>query len=177
MYITLLFSHVCVCVHVRTSVCRLQISWTYLINPSRNFVEVRNYLFFEVPPLKSDALLTTLHPLLENVLQTVDHFEISCLGAPFSWLAKPRNHMGRDLNWILSSAAEKWIGGISLKHLPYSFLSLPRSVQVNTSTLPWNKLSQSPFKSLPIHLPLWPPDLNSVDCLCSWKRLVKKNSL
>jgi hypothetical protein len=28
-------------------------------------------LFFEVPPLASDALLTTLHPLLENVLQTV----------------------------------------------------------------------------------------------------------
>jgi len=25
-------------------------------------------LFFEVPPLASDALLTTLHPLLENVL-------------------------------------------------------------------------------------------------------------
>jgi hypothetical protein len=28
-------------------------------------------LFFEVPPLASDALLTTLHPLLEKVLQTV----------------------------------------------------------------------------------------------------------
>jgi hypothetical protein len=28
-------------------------------------------LFFEVPPLASDALLTTLHPFLENVLQTV----------------------------------------------------------------------------------------------------------
>jgi hypothetical protein len=41
-------------------------------------------LFFEVPPLASDALLTTLHPLLENVLQTVDHFEISCLEATFS---------------------------------------------------------------------------------------------
>jgi hypothetical protein len=40
--------------------------------------------FFEVPPLASDALLATLHPLLRNVLETVDHFEISCLGAPFS---------------------------------------------------------------------------------------------
>jgi hypothetical protein len=39
------------------------------------------------------ALLTTLHPLLENVMQTVDHF-----GAPFSWLENPRNRMGRDLN-------------------------------------------------------------------------------
>jgi hypothetical protein len=54
--------------------------------------------FFEVLPFASDALLTTLQPLLENVLQTVDHFEISCLGAPFSWLEKPRNLMGRDLN-------------------------------------------------------------------------------
>jgi hypothetical protein len=55
-------------------------------------------LFLEVPPLASDALLTTLHPLLENVLQTVDHSEIYCLGAPFSWLEKPRNRMGRDLD-------------------------------------------------------------------------------
>jgi hypothetical protein len=48
--------------------------------------------------LTSDALLTTLHPLLENVLQTVHHFEISCLGAPFSWMEKPRNRMTLDLN-------------------------------------------------------------------------------
>jgi hypothetical protein len=54
--------------------------------------------FFEVPPLVSDALVTTLHPLLENVLKIVDHFEISFLRAPFSWLEKPRNRMGRDLN-------------------------------------------------------------------------------
>jgi hypothetical protein len=54
-------------------------------------------LFFKVSPLASDALLTTLHPLLENVLQTVDHFEIYCLGAPFSWLEKPRNRTGQDL--------------------------------------------------------------------------------
>jgi hypothetical protein len=55
-------------------------------------------LFFQVPPLSSHALLTTLHPLLENVLQTVNHFEISCLGAPFSWLEKPRNSRGRGLD-------------------------------------------------------------------------------
>jgi hypothetical protein len=73
-------------------------------------------LFFEVPPLASDALLTTLHPLLENVLQT----EISCLGAPFSWLEKPRKRMGRDLNWILCSAWKKWIGGTPSEHPLYS---------------------------------------------------------
>jgi hypothetical protein len=55
-------------------------------------------LFFQVSPLPSDALLATLHPLLENALQTVDHFEIFCLGAPFSWLKKPRNRTGRDLD-------------------------------------------------------------------------------
>jgi hypothetical protein len=48
--------------------------------------------------LESDELLTPLHPLLENVLQTVDHFEISFLGAPFSWLEKSRNRKGRDLD-------------------------------------------------------------------------------
>jgi hypothetical protein len=41
-------------------------------------------LFFKVSPSASDAFLTTLHPLLENVLQTVDHFEISFLGAHFA---------------------------------------------------------------------------------------------
>jgi hypothetical protein len=77
-------------------------------------------LFFRVPPVASIALLTTLHPLLENVLQTVDHFKISCLRAPFSWLKKPRNRMGRDLNWILRLVWKKWIGGTPLEHPPYS---------------------------------------------------------
>jgi hypothetical protein len=57
-------------------------------------------LFFVVPPLASDTLLTTLHPLLENMLQTVDHFEISCLGAPFPSLEKSINRMGRDLDYM-----------------------------------------------------------------------------
>jgi hypothetical protein len=59
-------------------------------------------LFSEVPPLVSDALLTTLPPLLENVLQTVDLFEISCFGAPLSWLEKPRNLMMRDLDCMVT---------------------------------------------------------------------------
>jgi hypothetical protein len=32
------------------------------------------FVFFEVPLLVSDALLTTLHPLLENVLQFIASF-------------------------------------------------------------------------------------------------------
>jgi hypothetical protein len=75
--------------------------------------------FFEVPPLASDALLTTLHPRLENALQTVDRFEISCLGALFLWLEKPSNRMGRDLNRILCSAWKNWIGGSPLEHPSY----------------------------------------------------------
>jgi hypothetical protein len=77
-------------------------------------------LFFEVPPLASNALLSTHHPLPKNVLQTVDHFKISCLGAPFSWLEKPRNRMGRDLNWILCLTCKQWISGTPLEHPPYS---------------------------------------------------------
>jgi hypothetical protein len=75
------------------------VSWLYegrlihLITPSRNFVEV----WWRPVAL---AFLTTLHPLLENVLQTVHHFETSCLGVPFSWLEKTRNRMGRDLDSI-----------------------------------------------------------------------------
>jgi hypothetical protein len=29
---------------------------------------------------------------------------LACLGAPFSWLEKPRNRMGRVLNWILGKS-------------------------------------------------------------------------
>jgi hypothetical protein len=58
-------------------------------------------LFFQVPPLASNALFTMLHPLPVNVLQTVDHYKISCLGAPFSWLEKPRTCMGQDLDCMV----------------------------------------------------------------------------
>jgi hypothetical protein len=39
----------------------------------RNLWRCGDGLFFEVPPLASDAFLTMFHPLLENVLQTVNH--------------------------------------------------------------------------------------------------------
>jgi hypothetical protein len=67
--------------------------------------------FLKYLPWQSDALLTMLHPLLENVLHAVGHFKISCLRAPLSWLVKPRNHMGQDMNSILCSAWKEWIGG------------------------------------------------------------------
>jgi hypothetical protein len=67
------------------SVCHL---FVYVRGPFGKFVNSPYYseseicggaVTVQVPPLASDALLTTLHPLLENVLQTVDHLEISCL--------------------------------------------------------------------------------------------------
>jgi hypothetical protein len=63
-------------------------------------------LFFEEPPLASDALLTTLHPLLEKLLQAFDHFEISFSGAPFSWMEKPRNRMERDVDTVANVLME-----------------------------------------------------------------------
>jgi hypothetical protein len=43
-------------------------------------------VFFEVPPLARDALLTTLHPLLENVLHTVITSKFLASELPFySW--------------------------------------------------------------------------------------------
>jgi hypothetical protein len=46
------------------------------------------------------------YPLLENVLQTVDQFEISCLRPPLSWLEKPRNRMGQGLDYMVDVLME-----------------------------------------------------------------------
>jgi hypothetical protein len=55
-------------------------------------------LFFEVPPLESDALLKKLHPLLENVLQTVWcklQEDSGTVAFDFLiWLEKPKNRIG-----------------------------------------------------------------------------------
>jgi len=79
----------------------LQSSWTHLITPSWNFVEVQGQSLSQSTPPWQVTLVTMLHPLLKNMLQTVccklqedsgaGGFD---LGAPFSWLEKPRNHMG-----------------------------------------------------------------------------------
>jgi hypothetical protein len=70
-------------------------------------------------PLASDALLTMPYPLLENVLQTVDHLKMSCFRAPFSWLVKPRNHMGRDLDCMVDVL---WGSRIQFRSCPMQFL-------------------------------------------------------
>jgi hypothetical protein len=76
--------------------------------------------------LARDALLATLHPLLENVLQTVDHVEISCLGAPFSWLEKPRNRMDRarsELNSVFGLEKGNWWNPIRTSAIQFTGIS------------------------------------------------------
>jgi hypothetical protein len=82
------FNNGCINVwHCTRSVCRVR-GITLLLRAGTSW-RCGDGLFFEVPLLVSDALLTTLHSLLENVLQTVDHFEISCLGLPFHGWKNP----------------------------------------------------------------------------------------
>jgi hypothetical protein len=88
-------------------------------------------LFFKVPPLASEVLIT-IHPLLENVLHTVDHFEISCLRAPFSWLEKPRNGMGarsglygRCSNEVPPTHFSKLNKEFNSDLVPYNFWAFP----------------------------------------------------
>jgi hypothetical protein len=50
---------------------RLQVRGLTLLLRVRTFWRCGDGLFFEVPPLASDALLTTLHSLLENGVTVV----------------------------------------------------------------------------------------------------------
>jgi hypothetical protein len=79
--------------------------------------------FFQVPPLVSSELLTTLHPFPENVLQTVDHFEISCFGAPFSWLETAQK---------LDAATCGLYGGCSNGVPPIHFFQAEHKIQFRT---------------------------------------------
>jgi hypothetical protein len=59
--------------------------------------------------MASDGHHKNLHPQHENVLQTIDHFKISYLEAPVSWLVKPRNCMGRsELNSVFGLEKVDW---------------------------------------------------------------------
>jgi hypothetical protein len=49
-------------------------------------------LFFEVPPMASDALLTVLHPLLKNVLQTLIISEFLASELPFHGGKAQKSH-------------------------------------------------------------------------------------
>jgi hypothetical protein len=98
----------------------LQSLWTHFITPSWNFVQVLWQSLLQSTSLGKWCTSYNTAKLLENMLQTINHFKISCLGAPFSWLEEPRNFMKQDLNWILCSAWKKWISGTPLERPPYS---------------------------------------------------------
>jgi hypothetical protein len=97
--------------------------------------------FFEVPPLANNELLTTLHPLFENVLQTVclklqENTEAGSFdhGAPFSWLEKPRNLMGRGLDCmadvLMGFHRSRWV------HLLPHFSRATLTLHWGCSTIP-----------------------------------------
>jgi hypothetical protein len=70
-------------------------------------------LFLEAPPLARDALLTTLHPLLENgVMVVLNKPFLECLG----------NLSGASALYDLKVAMDALteIGGTPLEHPPYS---------------------------------------------------------
>jgi hypothetical protein len=56
--------------HIMRAVCKVR-GLTLLLRV-RNLWMCGDGLFFEVTPLESDALLTTLHPLLENLLAVLN---------------------------------------------------------------------------------------------------------
>jgi hypothetical protein len=82
----------------------LQSLWTHLITPNRNLVEVWWQSCFRITSLGKQCT----------------SYNTPWLGAPFSWLEKPRNRMGQIMNWILCLSWKKWIGGTPLEHSPYS---------------------------------------------------------
>jgi hypothetical protein len=69
----------------------IQSSWTHLVTPSRNFVEVRWRSLFRSTSLDKRCTSYNAPPTTRKRAA-----EISCLGAPFPWLEKPKNRMGRD---------------------------------------------------------------------------------
>jgi hypothetical protein len=73
----------------------LKTSWTHLITLVGTLWRCGDGLFFEVPPLASNVLLTMLNPLLKNMLQTIDHLKISCTGAPFHGWKSPEITWGK----------------------------------------------------------------------------------
>jgi hypothetical protein len=58
---------------------RWQSSWTHLITPSRNILEVRWRSLFRSTSLGKRCTSYNAPPTSRNVLHTVDHFGISCL--------------------------------------------------------------------------------------------------
>jgi hypothetical protein len=76
---------------------RLKSSCIYLMTTSWNYLEVRWRSVFRSTSFGKRCTSYNALPTSKTCCRPLI-FEISCLGAPFSWLKKPRNRVGRDLN-------------------------------------------------------------------------------
>jgi hypothetical protein len=102
-------------------------------------------LFFEVPPLESDTLLTTLHPLLENVLQTVCRKLQEDSGAEQAVLTSELSFHGRKRPKI-AEAISGLYGGCSNGGLPISVSPSIATFQTHNADAPL-RLLRHPKKS------------------------------
>jgi hypothetical protein len=88
---------------------------------------------FSKSSLASESRLTTLHPRLENVLQTVDHFEISGVGASSLFVVgkAQKSHGARpELNSVFGfEKVDRWnlirTSSIQSRYFPMRFLGFP----------------------------------------------------
>jgi len=78
------------CMRVICKVCRLT-----LLLQVRTLWRCGDDLFFEVPPLTNDTLLTTLHPLLENVCRPLITSKVLASELPLHGLKSPEIAWGR----------------------------------------------------------------------------------
>jgi hypothetical protein len=133
-------------------------------------------LFFEVSLFASNALLTMLHQLLEKVLQTVDHFYISCLAAPFSWSEEPRNRMGARSglygwcsNGVPPISVSASIATFQSRNAdaPLKLIRHPKKGSFKTTVIPFSRSGWSVVRSTPLSKggtskKVWSPHLHKV---------------
>jgi hypothetical protein len=77
---------------------RLKSSWTHLITPGQNFVEVRWRSLLRSTSLVKRYTSYNAPPTSRKRAANRQSLEISCVGTPFSWLEKSINRMGRGLD-------------------------------------------------------------------------------
>jgi hypothetical protein len=88
----------------------LKVCGLTLLLQARTLWRCNDSLFFKVPPFASDALLTMVHLLLENMLHTVCCKLQDSETGSFDLLIRfenPRNRMGRDLDCMADVLMEK----------------------------------------------------------------------
>jgi hypothetical protein len=98
---------------------RLQSSWTHLVTPSRNFVEVRWRYLFRSTSLGKQCTSYNAPPTYRK--RAADCWSLRNFlprSSPFT-VGKVQKLHGASMNWILCSAWKKWISETPLEHPPY----------------------------------------------------------